>query len=99
MKIFQEPLEFAWDKGNSDKNQRSHGVSDKECEEVFLDPDKKLFSDILHSDQENRFILLGKTKLDRILFLVFTMRVNRIRIISARDINKKEVNLYYEKRT
>jgi len=54
-------------------------------------------NDIFHSDKEERSIILGKTKLGRCLFLVFTTRGNKIRIISARDINQKERFLYEEK--
>lgn len=87
-------IEFDWDKGNKDKNLELHNVSDEECEEAFFDPKKKILKDILHSTEEERHILIGKTKLKRILFLVFTIRRNRIRIISARDLNKKEKHLY-----
>lgn len=72
-----------------------HGVSDQECEEVFFDSNKRVLKDVLHSGNEERFILLGKTKTKRLLFCVFTIRKDKIRIISARDINKKEINLYY----
>ncbi|HIE24125.1 MAG TPA: BrnT family toxin, partial [Candidatus Korarchaeota archaeon] len=50
--------------------------------------------DKLHSKEEERFILLGKTKKERVLFVVFTIRNDKIRIISVRDINKKERRLY-----
>lgn len=89
---------FEWDKGNSNKNLKKHGVADGECEEIFFDPRKRIAKDLKHSTQENRFILLGKTKLGRLLFIVFTIRNDKIRIISARDVNKKEQHLY-EKRT
>ena len=89
----KEILEFVWDKGNIGKNKK-HDVEDKEAEEVFFDEDKKIYKDILHSAQEERYILLGKTKKRRLLYTVFTIRDKKIRIISARDINKKEVILY-----
>ncbi|MDP2951359.1 MAG: BrnT family toxin [bacterium] len=85
---------FLWDKGNSNKNLKKHNVSDLECEEVFFDQNKIAFKDKLHSGKEERFILLGKTKRDRLLFLVFTLRGNQVRVISSRDINKKEKYLY-----
>jgi uncharacterized DUF497 family protein len=65
-----------------------------ECEEVFFDYQKIMFKDRIHSENENRYTLLGKTKNNRILFIVFTLREKNIRIISARDINKKEIKLY-----
>lgn len=89
---------FQWDKGNIDKNLLKHGISDQECEEVFFDPNKRILKDILHSGKENRYILLGQTKLGRLLFVAFIIRNNKIRIISTRNLNKKEKHLY-EKRT
>jgi len=92
-----EIIEFDWDKDNKDKNLKKHGVSDEECEEIFFDPRKKILKDILHSTNEGRYILIGKTKLKRFLFLVFTIRKNKIRVISARNLNKKEKHLYEQK--
>jgi len=98
MKIFREPLEFQWDKGNIGKNLK-HKIEDKEAEESFFDKKRKIYKDKLHStEKEERFILLGKTKKKRLLYTVFTMRVKKVRIISSRNINKKEV-VMYEKET
>jgi len=94
MKVFKKPYAFEWDKGNKDKNFVKHKVTDEECEEVFFDPKKKIVNDIFHSDREDRHIIIGKTKFDRYLFLVFTTREDKIRIISARDLNRKERSLY-----
>ena len=94
MKILKEPSEFVWDKGNLNKNLLKHQVEDKEAEEVFFDENKKTFKDHLHSNDEERFRIIGKTKSGRCLFVVFTYRKEKIRIISARDVNKKEVKLY-----
>lgn len=91
---FDQIKSFQWDIGNKDKNLISHNVSDQECEEIFFDDNKKIFKDILHSGTEKRFILIAKTKLNRLLFLVFTIRRKKIRVISARDLNKKEKKLY-----
>ena len=98
MKIFKEPLEFQWDKGNIGKSLKKHKVEDKEAEEPFFDKDHKRFKDRLHSKGEERYRIVGQTKKGRLLFVVYTMRGRGIRIISARDINKKEVKLY-EKET
>ena len=97
MKILDNPSEFQWDKGNKGKNHLKHKVSDQECEEVFFDQNKKIFKDLLHSDGEERYILLGQTKENRILFIVFTIRSEKIRVISARNLSKKEKMLYEEK--
>jgi len=94
MKLLKEPIEFEWDGGNKDKNWIRHKVRDEECEEIFFDVTKKILKDILHSGKEKRYILIGRTKKERILFLVFTIRQNKIRVISARDLKKKERKLY-----
>ncbi|OHA23634.1 MAG: hypothetical protein A3G52_02695 [Candidatus Taylorbacteria bacterium RIFCSPLOWO2_12_FULL_43_20] len=85
---------FEWDAGNSGKNWKSHAVTDEECEEAFFDPDKKVAVDETHSQNERRYFLLGNTSQSRLLVIVFTIRHERIRVISARDINKKERKLY-----
>ena len=94
MVVLSEPIQFQWDKGNIDKNLLKHRVANEECEEVFFDENKKLYKDELHSGKEARYILIGKTKLNRLLFIVFTQRRNKVRVISARDLNKKESKLY-----
>lgn len=86
-------LEFDWDKGNIGKNKK-HDVDDPEIEEVFFDGKKVTLKDTLHSDNEERTIVLGRTKKERLLFVVFSRRKHKIRIISARDINKRERGLY-----
>lgn len=94
--ILKKPLEFDWDKGNIGKNIKHH-VEDKEAEEVFFDKKKVIYKDVFHSQKEERFIVIGKTKKGRLLYVVFNMRGEKIRIISARDINKREVRLYEKK--
>ena len=94
MKILEKAVKFEWDNANRNKNIIKHDVIDEECEEVFFDGNKKLLKDIQHSNKESRYILIGQTKLQRLLFIVFTIRKNKICVISARDINKKEKQLY-----
>ena len=89
MIIFYTPFEFEWDKGNQNKNLK-HDVTDAECEEVFFDSRKRILKDVIHSYTEDRFLLIGKTKQGRLLFVVFTMRTHKIRVVSSRDLNKKE---------
>lgn len=96
MKVNKSALEFEWNKGNIGKNKK-HKVEDKEAEEVFFDESKKTFKDHIHSKNEERLRIIGKTKKGRLLFVVFTIRKNKVRIISARDVNKKEVFLYEKK--
>ena len=90
----KEPIEFIWDRGNIDKNWKKHQVTNQECEEVFFDENKRISKDVLHSEKEKRYILLGKTKKDRLLFVILTLRNKKVRIISARNVNRKEVKLY-----
>ena len=99
MAIISNPLQFEWDAGNSGKNKRSHNVEDWECEEVFFDPKKVILKDKLHSDLEGRFILLGKTRQNRLLYLAFTVRKEKVRVISARDVTKRKEIELYEKAT
>lgn len=94
MIVIREPIEFVWDKGNKDKNWSKHEVANKECEESFFDENRQIFKDKLHSGKEKRYISLGETKEGRLLYTVFTIRIKKIRIISSRDINKKERRLY-----
>jgi len=90
---------FQWDEGNIDKNLQTHNVSSSECEQTFLNVPVIAYEDIKHSQKEARYYALGKTDEDRFLYIVFTVRKKQIRIISARDMNKKERQVYinYEK--
>lgn len=94
MRRINELIKFQWDDGNKNKNWEKYKITDKEAEEVFFDKKKKIFKDRLHSDKEERFRILGKTKKEKLLFIAFAIRQGKIRIISARKINKKEVYLY-----
>jgi uncharacterized DUF497 family protein len=97
MTIIPDPLQFDWNVGNGGKNKSSHDVEDWECEEVFFNPRKVILKDRLHSNKEVRFILLSKTKHDRLLYLAFTIRSEKVRVISARGVTKtKETELYEE---
>lgn len=88
------PLLFDWDKGNLDKNWLKHKVRSKEVEEIFFNDELITFFDIGHSQKENRFIALGRTNQKRKLIISFTIRKNKIRVISARNQSRKERKLY-----
>jgi uncharacterized protein len=91
------PVEgFDWDKGNVERNWERHKVAHIECEEVFFNKPLVVGEDEPHSMAEARYYVLGKTDGERLLFVVFTIRGNKIRIISARDMNTKERRLYYD---
>lgn len=85
---------FDWDEGNILKNWEKHGVSASECEQVFFNFPLVAASDENHSKIEARFYVLGHTDAGRRLFLVFAIRKNLIRVISARDMNRKERKVY-----
>ncbi|HDQ04343.1 MAG TPA: BrnT family toxin [Deltaproteobacteria bacterium] len=85
---------FEWDEYNIDKSWIKHGVSPFECEQLFFNQPLVVTDDILHSMKENRFYALGRTDARRLLFLVFTVRKNLIRVISARDMSAKERKIY-----
>ena len=91
---FSQITGFQWDKGNRDKNWERHQVSNTECEELFFNAPLIVAEDSLHSRSEERFYALGQTNAERRLFLVFTVRTNLLRVISARDMSKKERKIY-----
>jgi uncharacterized protein len=93
--LFENIDGFDWDDNNILKNWAKHSVHFTECEEVFFNIPLLINEDIDHSIVEKRYYTLGKTAKERKLFLVFTLRNFKIRIISARDMNKKE-KIYYE---
>jgi len=85
---------FDWDEKNREKNWEKHGVLESECEEVFFNLPLLLQPDPSHSQKEPRYYVLGHTSPDRRLFIAFTVRENKIRVISARDMSKKERSIY-----
>lgn len=92
-------VEFDWDEGNRDKNKQKHRVTAREAEEVFFDDNKQEYPDPTHSEKELRKILVGSTKSGKLLFIVYTKRGKKVRIISARSLNKKKERGLYEKAT
>lgn len=92
-----KPTAFLWDKANVDKNWLKHQVHFKEAEEIFLNLPLKTFRDKKHSQKEDRFTALGITNKGRKLYVVFTIRKQKIRVISARSQSRKERRLYEKK--
>ncbi len=86
---------FDWDAGNARKNEK-HGVTMAESEQVFFNQPLLVLDDVPHSQNELRFHALGRTDSDRLLHITFTLRRSgqRIRVISARDMHKKERVVY-----
>ena len=85
---------FNWDSGNIDKNSLKHNVEFWECEQVFLNLPLITAEDATHSQNEQRYYALGQTDEQRLLFISFTIRNDNIRVISARDMTKKEREIY-----
>lgn len=86
---------FEWDEGNARKNDK-HGVSMAEAEQVFFNAPLLLLDDTAHSQKENRLHALGKTNEGRALHITLTLRESNtlIRVISARDMHRKERTIY-----
>lgn len=87
---------FEWDAGNQKKNWVAHHVSDDECEEVFFNLPLVMEAERAHSGHETRHHALGQTHAGRRLFIAFTIRGSRIRVISARDMTRNERRAYHE---
>ena len=87
-------LEFEWDEGNSEKIWQRHGVRRSECEELFGERPLLLSEDLVHSQNEPRLLALGQTRAGRRLLVVLTIRGKRLRVISARDMSRKERSIY-----
>lgn len=85
---------FEWDAYNAEKNWQRHRVTPSECEEIFFNRPLVVADDVRHSEKENRFYALGHTDGGRMLFAVFTVRRDKIRLISARDMSRKERRVY-----
>lgn len=86
---------FDWDDGNARKNEK-HGVSTAESEQVFFNAPLLVLADMKHSGSESRFHALGQTDEGRLLHIAFTLRDadEKIRVISARDMHRKERDIY-----
>lgn len=90
----ENAIEFEWDAGNIHKSYKKHGISPNETEEIFVDRHVIKYEDRKHSVKEKRSLAIGNTKRGQCLFVVFTMRKEKIRIISARPAANKERRLY-----
>jgi uncharacterized protein len=91
-------LRFDWDEGKNKRNRAKQRVWFEEAQSVFSDPHARLFDDPEHSEEEDRFILLGVSSAARTLVVVHCYRESDslVRIISARKATKKEVRFYEE---
>lgn len=94
--LIEDCIGFQWDEGNSEKNWKKHKLTKNECEQVFFNLPFLIEDDTEHSVDENRWYILGQADSKRLLFIVFTVRNQLIRVISARDMNKREKEIYHE---
>jgi len=89
-------LLFEWDPNKAKSNLEIHRISFDEASTAFRDPLSLTIHDPLHSDEEERLILIGNSARNRLLVVVHTERGENIRIISAREATKKERKQYEE---
>ena len=87
-------MEFEWDETKNQKNIEKHGISFEIASYVFEDYDAIEIYDDIHSQDEDRYIIIGMV--GDILYVVYTMRKEKIRLISARLADKDERRLYYD---
>jgi uncharacterized DUF497 family protein len=85
---------FEWDEGNAEKNWEKHQVSRSECEQIFFNQPLVVAADEKHSQAERRYYTMGQTDKGRRLFIIFTLRGDLLRVISARDQSRSERCLY-----
>jgi uncharacterized DUF497 family protein len=85
---------FHWDAGNAEKNWQLHHVSQGECEQVFFNRPLLVAPDVEHSKREPRNAALGQKNAGRQLAVVFTIRGTLVRVISARDMSRRERRIY-----
>ncbi|MDN5870777.1 MAG: BrnT family toxin [Nitrococcus sp.] len=87
-------MEFEWNRNKARENERKHCVSFAEAAEVFADEYSSTAPDPDHSIEEDRYVIFGKTERNRFLAVAFTERNGRIRIISARQMTRRERKAY-----
>ena len=87
---------FEWDADKATKNLSKHGVSFDEAKTVFNDPFYIDFYDPAHSDEEERYLVIGESSNDRLLIVSYTEREETVRLISAREITLAERKDYEE---
>lgn len=94
--IIMKSISFEWDKKKATSNLEKHGISFEEAKTAFWDPNARIIHDPDHSEDEDRFILLGLSEAMNILLVCHCYKESdeTIRIISARKASKKEANNY-----
>ena len=98
IKTVSESEGFDWDKGNVVKNAVTHQIACEEAEQIFVNRPLFFIDDPKHSQKECRVKAFGQTDEGKLLTVSFTMRGKKIRIISARDMDRRERHAYEAKR-
>jgi uncharacterized protein len=89
-------MEFTWDQNKAERNLIKHSISFDEAKTVFEDLLYVDFYDPDHSEDEDRYLIVGESSQGRLLIVAYTERGSKIRLISARETTKAERNLYAE---
>ena len=89
-------MQFEWNDDKAASNLSKHGVSLEEAKTVFDDPLYVDFYDPDHSENENRYLIVGESDRGRLLIVSYTERGNTIRLISAREVTRNERKAYEE---
>jgi uncharacterized DUF497 family protein len=92
-------LQVEWDPAKAESNVSKHGVTFSEAATVFRDPLSATAPDPDHSDEEERWLIIGESESGRLLIVAHTERGDTIRIISARELTRAERRAYAERRT
>ena len=94
--FFPDVEGFQWDEGNSSKTWTCHGISQTEAEQVVLNRPVVVLGDVGHASTEARYFAFGRTDGGRLLTIVFTLRGQLLRVISARPVSRRERRGYAE---
>lgn len=89
-------MKYEWDENKAVKNLAKHGVSFTEAKTIFDDPMYVDFYDLDHSEDEERYLIVGESNRGRLLIVSYTERKESIRSISAREVTKSEREAYEE---
>jgi len=87
-------MRFEWDSRKAASNRTKHGISFEEAATVFGDPLGRIVDDPRHSEGDQRYVLLGHSRVQRLVAVMFTERDEAIRIISARLATRRERKNY-----
>ena len=94
LELLRDCVGFEWDEANAAKIWRKHQVSRSDCEQVFFNRPLVVAGDAKHSEEEVRHYALGITDVVRRLCVVFTIRGDLIRVVSARNMSRRERRIF-----